>query len=140
MAHCNTVYETELLRRDCETWPADQALRWMWAFDPALPGNPLWVRQTQYQNAGVYTRYLDCMRRCGLSARLHALGVRRFVVEGEEGGLVPRTIAGYVQALLKVGHIVGEPGDDHAWLHSAAMNIDKAASRTKKRKYGDSVI
>jgi integrase len=136
MAHCNTVYETELLRRDCETWPADQAQRWMRAFDPALVGKPLWVRQTQYQNAGVYTRYLDCMRRCGLSDRLHALGVRQFVVEGEKGGLVPRTIAGYVQALLKVGRIVGEPGDDHAWLHSAAMNIDKAASRTKKRKHG----
>jgi integrase len=136
MARCNTVYDTELLRRDCETWPADQALRWVQAFDPALPGNPLWVRQTQYQNSGVYTRYLDCMRRCGLSDRLHALGVRRFIAECEEGGLVPRTIAGYVQALLKVSRIVSELGDDHAWLHSAAMNIDKAASRTKKRKYG----
>jgi integrase len=136
MARCNTVYDMALLRHDCETWPANQALRWIRAFDPALPGSPLWVRQTQYQSAGVYTRYLDCMRRCGLSDRLHAPGVRRFVVECEEGGLVARTIAGYVQALLKVGRIVSEPRDDHAWLHRAAMNIDKAASRTKKRKHG----
>jgi integrase len=136
MARCNTVYDADLLRLDCATWPAEEAFRWIQAFDPALPGKPPWVRQTQYQNAGVYTRYLACMRRCGLPDCLHAQGVRQFVIGCEASGLVARTIAGYVQALVKVSRIIGEAGSDYAWLHAAAARMDRAAAQTMKRKRG----
>jgi integrase len=76
------------------------------------------------------------MRRCGLPDRLHARGVRQFVIDCEAAGLVARTIAGYVQALVKVSRIIGEPGNDYAWLHAAANRMDRVASQTSKRKHG----
>lgn len=136
MARCNTVYDIDLLRLDCITWPAEEAFRWMQAFDPTLPGTPPWVRQAQYQNAGVYTRYLNCMRRCGLPDRIHPRGVRQFVIDCEASGLVTRTVAGYVQALVKVSRIIREAKDDYTWLHTAATRMDWAAAQTMKRKQG----
>jgi integrase len=136
MARCNTVYDIDLLRLDCATWPAEEAFRWIQAFDPALPGTPPWVRQAQYQNAGVYTRYLESVRRCGLPERLHPRGVRQFVIDCEASGLVARTVAGYVQALVKVSRIIGEADDNYTWLQAAAKSMDRAASQTIKRKHG----
>jgi len=137
MASCNRVWSRANAERDCLTWNDMERARWLELFgsdDPDLPR--CWVRETAYQNASVYTRYLACVRERGLEPRLSADGLRLFIHEceaakGDREGCVPRTIAGYIGALYKIGRLLS-PEADLAWLMKSYLRAEAVAKRTPK--------
>ena len=136
MAYCNTVTTRQLIEKDCMGWPAEEQARWLALFDPEDPlaGRP-WVRQTAYQCAGVYSRYLACVRRLGMPDAVTPDGLRAFILACERQNNVPRTIAGYVAALLKIVRLVHRrSGTEIAWLCATVQRLDEAAAETPKKK------
>ena len=137
MVSCNRVWSRANAESDCRTWKDTERARWLELFgsdDPELPRR--WARETAYQNAGVYTRYLACVREQGLEPRLSADGLRLFIrkceAAGAEGeGCVPRTIAGYIGALYKIGRLLS-PEADLAWLMKSYLRAEAVAKRTPK--------
>jgi len=102
MSACNTQVTSAFVAADCATWPAADQAAWRAAFDPVHGRRRVsWVRQTQYQNAGVFTRYLACVTRHGLPPDLHTVGVKAFITECQAAGRTAITIAGYVESLWK---------------------------------------
>ncbi|HVJ44524.1 MAG TPA: site-specific integrase [Dongiaceae bacterium] len=125
---------------DCRTWaPADQE-RWIEAFDPALnPGLPRWSRPAQYQNAGVFTRYLACAAEAGLEPLVSPAGLQAFITKCQSRDCSPITITGYTWAIWKVLKILRpDQHEDFAWLKQTCCRLQKhskeAAKRRKHRK------
>jgi integrase len=104
MSLCNTMTTSALVAKDCATWSHNDQQAWKAKFDPTISRRRRapWVRQTQYQNAGVFTRYLECAAKNGLAADLHPEGVRAFVRQSHADGCSMITISGYAWAIWKV--------------------------------------
>lgn len=134
MPCCNTTCTRALLEKDCASWPADERTRWLEAFDLDGVQTVPWVRQTQYQAAGVYTRYLVCVRTHQLPPALTPAGVRAYIRQCERAGNSPITIAGYMHALLKVAAVIRGGVSDLGWLRTTANRLQTIANRTPKRK------
>ncbi|UEM18454.1 site-specific integrase [Skermanella mucosa] len=132
MGRINTIVSRDHLLRDCASWPADQQARWLAAFDPDV-GKVRWVRQTQYQNGRVYSRYLNCAVRNGLPPRVTAAGVRAFVRGCEAGGASARTVSGYLWSIFKVMRVL-DPVDHLDWLYRSCLAAQEQANLTVKRK------
>jgi len=136
MPPCNRIATRELIERDCATWPAELKARWIALFDPDGPfAEKPWVRESQYQYAGVFTRYLACCARHGLPAQISSQGLRAFIRECEKAGNVPRTIAGYVWQLSHVANLLQpELYVERGWLRQTAVRLQRVASRTPKKR------
>jgi integrase len=132
MANRSTTQSPQNVDHDCETWPMDQKERWTSLFggenDP-----PIWVRQTQYQNAGVYTRYLNCVTASGLPVGIHGAGLRRFILQCHGQAACARTISGYLWAIYKVARIT-QPDEDRSWLYASCLRVQNAAMGTTKKR------
>lgn len=136
MAACNRVSTRALVEKDCGTWPAELQERWIALFDPQdeLSEKP-WVRETQYQYAGVFSRYLACCGHHGLPPKLTSEGLRAFIRGCEAEDNVPRTIAGYVWQLSHFATLLmPERYDQHAWLRKTAARLEGVAERTPKKR------
>jgi integrase len=134
MSRCNTQVTSELVAADCASWPAADQAAWRSLFDPANGRRRCrWVRQTQYQNAGVYTRYLACMARSGLRADLYSDGVKAFIAECQKAECTVITIAGYIWALWKVAGLI-RPGSlaSLEWLLTTCRNLETVARASQK--------
>jgi integrase len=136
MAPCNRIATRALVEKDCAHWPADLQLRWIALFDPENPlSEKPWVRETQYQYAGVFSRYLACCTRHGLPPELSSEGLRTFIRSCAEAGNAARTISGYVWQLSHFATLMmPERYEEHAWLRQSALRIQRAADRTPKRR------
>lgn len=135
MAPSNTYSSHALTLHDCATWPAVERERWLDAFSPErIIGDPPWVRQTQYQVAGVYTRYRAAAGRHGWNG-ICAEGVRAYVRELQTAGIRVRTIAGYVRAIQRAATII-QPETPLDWLVASCRRLEGIAERTPKRKTG----
>lgn len=139
MTACNVATSSELVAKDCATWPVLDQQRWKSLFDPDLNwGDAPWVRQTQYQVGRVYTRYLADMASAGRpvtsrAGRITPAGLRRFILACEARGCCPRTIAGYARDLAKLADKLW-PGRNRDWLLKTCARLDDLAGRTTKRK------
>jgi hypothetical protein len=132
------MISSENVAADCLTWRLDEQDRWKNLFDPACNKRPPWVRQTQYQNAGVYTRFLDCARRNDHRPELCSDAVRAFVLECERGGCGIVTISGYLWAIWKVlGQVSGDTRPE--WLLETCLTFDQAAKETVPQGAGRKV-
>jgi len=134
MAPCNRIATRALVEQDCATWPAELQARWIALFDPEDPfaAKP-WVRETQYQYAGVFTRYLACCRSGGLPPEITPAGLRAFIRHCQTEGNVPRTIAGYVWQLSHLASLLQpELYAQLAWLRRTAARLQRVAARTPK--------
>lgn len=129
MGSCPVANSDDLSRvqRACRTWPADQQVRWVSAMAPEF-GRSLWKPVTQYQNAGVYNRFLAVAGTQGVCPE----GVRRWIRHLEQSDITVRTIAGYLWAIHKVARVVGD--GNIAWLTRTCMHITAIARTTPKRK------
>src|SRR3546814_19076026 len=67
----------------------------LWACRKESP----WVRETQYNSASVYSRYLECVRRHGLPDVGTPEGLHAFIREAENRSSTAWTVAGYIKAL-----------------------------------------
>lgn len=136
MPPCSDIWRRDIVEHDCATWPEEDRQRWLELFadDDPLKPRP-WVRATAFQNAGVYTRYLACVRRHGLEDRLSYAGVCAFIREREAAGNVMRTIAGYVASLYKIGRLL-RPEEDLGWLLKSLRNTLKVAEQSVKLRNG----
>jgi integrase len=133
MSICNIQATSALVVEDCATWPVADQAAWRSLFDPANGGRKRWVRQTQYQNAGVFTRYLDCTVRNGLQPDLHSDGVRVFIGECQAAGCSVITIAGYVRALWKIATLIRSASlSSLEWLRTTCLNLEAVANTTQK--------
>lgn len=136
MSHCNTTSTSILVAHDCRTWHVDDQTRWLDLFDPCRSWNDhIWVRQTQYQNAGVYTRYLGSLARSGcISPRfITPRGLQHFIRSAESDKCRARTISGYAWALYKMAVLLW-PDRDWNWLMHSCKALQNAADRTAKKK------
>jgi integrase len=135
MSMCNTTTSSALVAKDCATWPQSDQTAWKATFDPAIARRRRlpWVRQTQYQNAGVFTRYLACAVENGLAADLHPDGMRAFVGQSHADGCTMITISGYAWAIWKVLRII-RPAHlaKYDWLYETCCNLADAAKDTAK--------
>ncbi|MBX6370483.1 MAG: hypothetical protein IRZ04_21135, partial [Rhodospirillales bacterium] len=120
MTACNRVWTRALVEKDCASWPADQRGRWLELFGDESSPRP-WVRETAYQRAGVYTRYLSITGEDWLTPN----GVRLFV-RSVEKKVCPRTVAGYVAALFGIGRLLRPEVNLH-WLYRAAVRMIQLA-------------
>jgi integrase len=135
MSACNTNTSAGLVAHDCRTWHPDDQECWKDLFDPTrVWGDPCWVRQTQYQNAGVYTRYLATLKGAGAQAPRYVTprGLQ-FFIRTSEKDCCHRTIAGYAWALFKVAGLLW-PSRGRAWLGKTCIALDAEAKRTSKQK------
>src|SRR3546814_4247377 len=91
------------VKMDCATWPAEERARWLALFDPnrvdrlslwACRKESPWVRETQYNCASVYSRYLECVRRHGLPDVVTPEGLHAFIREAENRSSTAWTVAG----------------------------------------------
>ncbi len=133
-----------LVRKDCATWPANERATWLAHFDPAAPdrltrwamkGELPWVRETQYNCASIYSRYLACMRAHGLPDAVTREGVRKFITEAEGRGVVARTVAGYIKGLHSMMHVLYPEKDaEFRWLMDTYWRIHAVAKRQPKKK------
>lgn len=136
MSACNTTISQALVAHDCRSWHADDQERWKDFFDPArMWCDPVWVRQTQYQNAGVYSRYLATLRQAGarMPRFITPRGLQYFILSAEAAGCCPRTIAGYAWALSKMAGLLW-PGHERTWLMKTCAKLQAEADRTSKQK------
>jgi integrase len=135
MSACNTTTSADLVAHDCRNWHPDDQERWKDLFDPArLFGQPVWVRQTQYQNAGVYSRYLQTLRGAGATAPRYLTPRRlQYFIRANEERCCPRTIAGYAWALFKIAGLLW-PTQKRSWLGKTCIALDAEANRTSKQK------
>lgn len=127
----------ELVRQRCSEWPKSDQAAWINAFDPEviLGVDPCWAPVTQYQNGGVYSRYLEVCRQNGLAEDLSPYGLQQFIRSAEDLGCSPITISGYVWSLWKVATIVRDVSSgDLDWLLTSAKRIGAVSNRTRKRK------
>lgn len=135
MSMCNTTTTSALVAKDCHTWPQADQMVWKATFDPDIARRKRapWVRQTQYQNAGVFTRYLECAVKNGLAADLHPDGMRAFVGQSHGDGCTMITISGYAWAIWKVLRII-RPAHlaKYGWLYETCCNLADAAKDTAK--------
>ncbi|MBK1670535.1 hypothetical protein CKO28_21165 [Rhodovibrio sodomensis] len=93
-----------------------------------------WVRQTQYQKAAVYTRYLVTVRGRGLADTVSPNGVLAFI-EDHESMVRLDTLAGYLKELKAIAELL-DPGQDdaYAWLGNIRRAIAADAERQPKVK------
>ncbi len=136
MARCDTICSREYVEQDCATWPAPERGRWMSAFaDFDENDGPVWVRQTQYVRARVFSRYLRCVREAGLPDEISPDGVTAFIRSCEAEERVPRTIDGYVAVLCALATFF-YPGEGRRfrWLRLTRARIHAVAELTSKRK------
>lgn len=91
-------------------------------------GDAPWVPTTQYQNAGVYSRYLEAVARQGLTPD----GLRTWIRILESANVCTRTIAGYVWSLHKVASILFDQRFE--WLYKTCLRLDQIAKTTAKKK------
>jgi integrase len=136
MSRCNTVSTSALVAHDCSSWHSDDQARWTELFDPDQAWfDPIWVRQTQYQNAGVYTRYLNAVRAAGAATPRFVTprGLQAFIRATEAKGCRVRTIAGYTWALYKMTTLLW-PNRSKGWLRQSCQELEREAVRTSKRK------
>jgi integrase len=136
MSSCNSTTSQALVAHDCRNWHADDQERWKELFDPArIWGEPIWVRQTQYQNAGVYSRYLAAVRQGGARTPrfITPRGLQCFIISAEAVGCCPRTIAGYAWALYKMAGLLW-PARERIWLVQTCTRLHVEAERTSKLK------
>lgn len=135
MSQCNTTTTSALVAKDCATWPHADQQAWKALFDPAIARRRRmpWVRQTQYQNAGVYTRYLECAVRHGFPPDLHSDGVKAFVSETHANGRSMITLSGYAWAIWKVMRMI-RPGQlaQYEWFFETCCNFAVEAKLTGK--------
>src|SRR3546814_2903379 len=111
---------------DCATWPAEERARWLALFDPnrvdrlslwACRKESPWVRETQYNCASVYSRYLECVRRHGLPDVVTPEGLHAFIREAENRSSTAWTVVGYIKALRSVMELVHpERRGEFLWL------------------------
>lgn len=144
MTKCNRDQTTDLVRKDCETWPEAEQVKWMELFDPADPEREIrwamrselpWVRETQYTCAAVYSRYLDCVRRHDLPEAVTPEGLVHFIEEAESREVVARTVAGYVKCLTSVVALLyPERSENLGWLRITFFRINAVAERQPKKK------
>lgn len=128
---------SELVRQRCAGWSEKDQAAWIKAFDPEvlLGVEPCWAPVTQYQNGGVYTRYLDVCRDSGVAEDLSPDGLQRFIQSTENLGCSVITISGYVWSLWKVTTILRDVSTgEFDWLLATAKRVGAAAKRTRKRK------
>jgi len=133
---CNKVSTTHYVERDCRSWHMQDRERWMDLFDPdRMLGDPVWVRQTQYQNAAVYSRYLTaCLAAGNANPRfVTPRGVQCFIQACEILECRPRTIAGYVWCLFKISRLLW-PSRHCGWLSKTCCALDAIAEKTTKKK------
>ena len=139
----NTAHTRAHVLQDCATWSAHARARWLALFDPddptrlrrwaAMKQSP-WVRQTQYQKASVYNRYLATVRARGLPETVSPEGVLAFI-EDNESKVRADTLAGYIKELKAMAELL-EPGDSasYAWLGDVRRAIAADAERQPKVK------
>jgi integrase len=139
----NTEHTRANVLQDCATWPAQARARWLALFDPDDPirlqrwarmQESPWVRQTQYQKASVYTRYLATVRARGLPDTVAPDGVLAFI-EAHEARVRADTLAGYLKELKAIAELL-DPGQDnaYAWLGRIRHAIAADAERQPKVK------
>jgi hypothetical protein len=127
----------DLVRQRCAGWPNADATAWIQAFDPEvfLGVEPCWAPVTQYQNGGVYSRYLEVCRANGVTDELSPEGLKCFIQSAEHLDCSAITISGYVWSLWKVTTIIRDiSAGEFDWLLETAKRIGAAAKRTRKRK------
>ena len=139
----NTAHTRAHVLQDCATWPAHARTSWLALFDPddpkrlrrwaAMKRSP-WVRQTQYQKAVVYTRYLATVRARGLADTVSPEGVLAFI-EDHESTVRLDTLAGYLKDLKATAELLEPgPGTFHAWLGDIRRAIAADAEGQPKLK------
>lgn len=136
MAPCNRIATRELIEKDCASWPVELQARWIALFDPenALSEMP-WARETQYQYAGVFTRYLACCERHSLPPELSPEGLRAFIRACQAEKNVANTISGYVWQLSHFATLMmPERYEQYAWLRRTALRIQRVADRTPRKR------
>ncbi|MBK1669524.1 hypothetical protein CKO28_15905 [Rhodovibrio sodomensis] len=137
------IYETtsEGVASDCASWPEAEQAVWRALFDPDDPETfrrwarrreKPWSRPRQYNVAGVYTRYLRCVRAHALPEAIHPEGVRAFVAE-LQARCQPHTVHSQVCMLASIAHLL-HPNDDWSWLTDTCRNLDRVGRNTPKRK------
>ncbi|MCR9178428.1 MAG: site-specific integrase [Alphaproteobacteria bacterium] len=127
----------ELVRQHCADWPKPDQAAWIKTFDPetVLGVAPCWAPVTQYQNGGVYSRYLEVCRQKGLAEELSPDGLQHFIRSAENLACSAITIAGYVWALWKVATVIRDVrSGDFNWLMASAKRIEAVGRRSRKRK------
>lgn len=128
---------SDLVRQRCAGWPKADQTAWIKAFDPEmfLGVEPCWAPVTQYQNGGVYTRYLEVCRQKGLAEDLCPDGLQQFIRSAESRDCSAITISGYLWSLWKVATIVRDVSSgDLDWLLTTAKRIGAVGKQTRKRK------
>ena len=137
------VYETtsQNVAADCASWPEAEQAVWRALFDPDDPETfrrwarrreKPWSRPRQYNVAGVYTRYLRCIRACGLLEAIHPEGMRAFVAE-LQARCRPHTVHSHVCMLASLAHLL-HPDDDWRWLTDTCRNLGRIGQNTPKKK------
>ena len=117
------------VRRACHSWSLEHQAKWIETMSPDV-GDAPWQPVTQYQNAGVYTRYLAAVKPLGFQG-LAPGGVKAWIRMLEAAGVCTRTIAGYLWSLHKVATVIFDQRLD--WLYATCLRIDKIAERTAKK-------
>lgn len=133
MAAVNRSWSRQQVVDECAAWPdPNERARWIELFADEHAKRP-WVRETAYQNAGVYTRYFQLTGETGVT--LH--GLRVFIALCERGAYkrrcAPRTIAGYVAAIYKTLRLL-HPDRDYPALAKITHIMLKVADRTPKQR------
>jgi len=120
------------VRRACETWPVEQQAVWIDQMCPII-GEPRWKPVTQYQCAGIYTRFLVHARNSG-ETKPTPEGIRSWVRDLEAASCSARTISGYLWVVQRVSTVLS--GEAPRWLIQNCLRLEKVAKRTSKRKNG----
>lgn len=133
MAAINRSWSRQRVVDECAAWPdPDERARWIELFADEHAKRP-WVRETAYQNAGVYTRYHILTGETEVTPH----GLRVFIKLCERGAYkgrcTPRTIAGYVAAIYKTLRLL-HPDRDYLALAKIAYVMLKVADRTPKQR------
>ena len=139
----STLYEstTAVVHVDCKTWPVKDQHTWCALFDPADPKAPQrwsrrrqkpWSRSRQYNVARIYTRYLACVRRQGLTVAITPKGVRTFVEEIEQT-CSTQTVHSQLCALTSMARLL-DPDNDWSFLDKTCRNLGQVARNTPKQK------
>lgn len=133
MTAINRSWSRQWVLDECAAWPdPNERARWIELFADEHAERP-WVRETAYQNAGVYTRYFLLTGETEVTPH----GLKVFITLCErgayKGSCTPRTIAGYVAAIYKTLRLL-HPDRDYRALAKIVGAMLRIADRTPKRR------
>lgn len=126
---------SEVIAADCKTWPESYRAAWVAAFAPDPTGIelPRLNRQTQYDAASVFTRYLVFARTHGLPTWPTLASAGAFAAHLRRRNLKLNTVATHLWRLEQV-MVVIEPQADLDWLRRRRRAIQTLADRQPKAK------